>query len=106
MPMTRARVVTSWRTSPRRIVGYGTTGRSISAQATAAPEAHDPGARSSGDGDLVRGARGLAAVAAHRLTGEDLSGRRSRGVGHGENNLVGSAVRVGVGRERTPGRGV
>ena len=37
MPMTRARVVTSWRTSPRRIVGYGTTGRSIRAQATAAP---------------------------------------------------------------------
>src|SRR5450432_3925384 len=36
MPMTSVRVVTSWRTSPRPIVGYGTTGRSISAQATAA----------------------------------------------------------------------
>src|SRR6476646_2043620 len=37
MPITRVRLVTSWRTSPRRIVGYGSTGRSIAADPTAEP---------------------------------------------------------------------
>src|SRR5437879_263501 len=67
MPMTSVRVVTSRRSSPRRIVGYGTTGRSISAQATAASVPDRP------DGSAERdGGEGAPPVQHDRHRGPDV----------------------------------